>query len=87
MRDRSQQVYFNSGLLSPWRGGLLETTPAEAWLGVAPGAESPTRSAHCPFFVVQTSVCAKEHSWSVCVPVAYTRGPPAQSRTESPILG
>lgn len=54
---------------------------------VAPGAESPTHSAHCPFFVVQTSVCTKEHSWSVCVPVVYTRGPPTQSRTESPILG
>lgn len=39
MRDRSQHVYFNSGLLSPRRGGLLETTPAEARLGVAPGAE------------------------------------------------
>ena len=34
MRDRSQQVHLlNSGLLSPWRGGLLETTPAEALLG------------------------------------------------------
>lgn len=33
MRDRSQQVYFNSGLLSPQEGGLLETTPAEARLG------------------------------------------------------
>lgn len=43
MRDRSQQVHLlNSGLLSPWRGGLLETTPAEARVPLGQSGLGPT---------------------------------------------
>lgn len=70
MRDRSQQVYFNSGLLSPRRDGLLETTPAEApgwgWLGQSGlGTTLPLSFADC-----------RERAWGKNVPDCFSEVPP-----------